>query len=101
MQYSGRGFSELLTTRALPHWLRPRLRVRPPEGTFPEGATLESDLVDPLTRGIYEPLLARTGDHFARLRFLQRGSLHLYVVYVLLAVIGGLAWVALREWPGW
>jgi NADH:ubiquinone oxidoreductase subunit 5 (subunit L)/multisubunit Na+/H+ antiporter MnhA subunit len=101
MQYSGRGFSELLTTRALPRWLRPRLRVRPPEGVFPAEATLTSDLADPLTRGAYEPLLVRAGDYFARLRFLQQGNLHVYVVYVLIAMMGGLAWVALREWPAW
>ncbi|HEX9640375.1 MAG TPA: proton-conducting transporter membrane subunit [Candidatus Krumholzibacteria bacterium] len=101
MQYSARGFSEFLTARALPRWLRGQMRVRPPEGTFPSGATFASDMGDPLTRGIYEPLLVRAGHLFARLRFLQQGNLHVYLIYVLAAVVGGLTWVAVRNWSAW
>jgi hypothetical protein len=101
MQYSARGFSELLTTRALPRWLRTATRWRSPEGTFPATAAFASDAVDPLTRGIYEPLLLRAGDYFARLRFLQQGNLHVYLLYILAAVIGGLTWIAVRDWPAW
>lgn len=101
MQCSARGFSELLTTRALPRWLRAQVRVRPPEGMFPAVATFASDVGDPLTRGTYEPLLVRTGHHFARLRFLQQGNLHIYLLYVLAAVIGGLTWVAVHDWLAW
>jgi hydrogenase-4 component B len=97
MQYTARAFAELLTTRVLPRWVRPRLRVHPPEGTFPRKATFASDGTDPLTRGAYEPLLVGSGKRFARLRFLQQGNLHIYLLYVLAAVIGGLAWVAVRE----
>jgi formate hydrogenlyase subunit 3/multisubunit Na+/H+ antiporter MnhD subunit len=101
MQYSARGFSEFLTTRALPHWLRTQVRVRPPEGTFPAMAAFASEGGDPLTRGTYEPLLIRAGHHFARLRFLQQGNLHIYLLYILAAVIGGLTWVAVRDWSTW
>jgi NADH:ubiquinone oxidoreductase subunit 5 (subunit L)/multisubunit Na+/H+ antiporter MnhA subunit len=101
MQYSARGFSEFLTARALPRWLRTQLRVRPPEGTFPATAAFTSGGGDPLTRGIYEPLMFRAGHHFARLRFLQQGNLHIYLLYVLAAVIGGLTWVAVRDGSTW
>ncbi|MCC7387064.1 MAG: oxidoreductase [Deltaproteobacteria bacterium] len=98
MQYTGRGFSEFLTMRALPRWLRARAHVRAPEGMFPTEATFTTDVADPLTRAGYEPLLIWTGHHFARLRFLQQGNLHIYLVYVLAAVIGGMAWVVVRGW---
>jgi len=101
MQYTGRGFSELLAMRVLPRWVRAKLRIRAPEGAFPLGATFASDVTDPLTRGAYEPLLVRVGDYFARLRFLQQGNLHVYLFYVLAALVGGLAWVAIRDWLRW
>lgn len=99
-QYSARGFAELLTTRALPSWLGPRPRARPPEGAFPVASSFATDIADPATRGIYEPLLIRMGDRFVRLRFLQQGNLHIYLLYVLAAVIAGLTWVAVRG-GGW
>lgn len=101
MQYTGRAFAELLTERVLPRWIRPPLRVRPPDGTFPRAAVFASDGTDPLTRGTYEPLLVGSGNRFARLRFLQQGNLHIYLLYVLAAVIGGLAWVAIRDGLVW
>jgi formate hydrogenlyase subunit 3/multisubunit Na+/H+ antiporter MnhD subunit len=100
MQYSARGFAELLGSRALPRWLRPRLTVQPPEGVLPRAARFESDATDPLTRGLYQPLLARWGDRFVRLRVLQQGHLHLYLLYVVAATVAALGWVALRDWWG-
>lgn len=78
-----------------------KVHVQPPEGTFPAAATFVSDLGDPLTRGTYEPWLLRTGHHFSRLRFLQQGNLHIYLLYVLAAVIVGLTWVAARDGSAW
>ncbi len=138
-QYSARGFSEFVTRRALPRWLRAQvclrplepppqgtargaafgrpIRLEPPpqgtargaafgrpirlEGVFPAATVFASDVADPLTRKVYEPLLVRTGDHFARLRFLQQGNLNIYLLYLLAAVIGGLTWVAVRDWSTW
>jgi len=97
MQYTGRAFGELLTSQLLPRWLVSRLRIMPPTATFPSLAELSSDDTDPLTRTIFEPLLIGVGSRFARLRFLQQGNLHIYLLYILAAVMGGLAWVALRE----
>lgn len=101
MQYTGRGFAELLTLRALPRWLRPRLRGEAPNGVFPSAAFFASETPDPLTRSFYEPFLTKTADRFARLRILQQGNLHIYLVYVLFAVFIELAWVALRNRIPW
>jgi formate hydrogenlyase subunit 3/multisubunit Na+/H+ antiporter MnhD subunit len=98
LQYTASSFSEMAAQRLLPRWLRPRPAARPPEGTFPRAAAFASDTADPLTRGTYEPFLARWGDRFARLRFMQQGSLHMYLVYILAAAVLGLAWIGVRRW---
>jgi hydrogenase-4 component B len=98
MQYTGRAFSELVTTRVLPRWARLPLRVLLPRGPLPGSAGLASDPTDPLTRALYEPFLERWGDRLARLGFLQQGKLHIYLVYILTTAIGALAWVAVRDW---
>ena len=98
MQYTGRAFSELITARLLPRWLRARQSVHRPEGLFPAAATFASDTVDPLTRGAYEPFLVRWGDRFARLRFLQQGNVHIYIVYILATAVVALAWALATDW---
>jgi hypothetical protein len=59
---------------------------------------LTTGTIDPLTRRIYEPFLIRWGDRFARLRFLQQGNMHIYILYILVTAVAGLAWVAVRDW---
>lgn len=78
MQYTGSGFSELLVARVLPRWLRSA-----------RGA-------DPFTRKVYEPLLRRTAHQFARLRVLQQGNVHVYLLYIVATAIAAVAWVTLR-----
>lgn len=101
MQYSGSGFAEGLATRVLPRWLRPLGLASVPVGVFPRAAEFVSDTSDPLTRCIYEPILRASGDRFARLRFLQQGNLHIYLIYVFAAMIVGLVWVVARDGVRW
>jgi NADH:ubiquinone oxidoreductase subunit 5 (subunit L)/multisubunit Na+/H+ antiporter MnhA subunit len=97
MQYTARAVSELFTSSLLPRALGPRFSVRAPEGLFPAPSRVESDTVDPLTRGAYEPFFSRWADRFARLRFLQQGLLQIYVVYILLTLLLALGWSAATE----
>jgi NADH:ubiquinone oxidoreductase subunit 5 (subunit L)/multisubunit Na+/H+ antiporter MnhA subunit len=92
MQYTARAFSELLSERLVPGPLRPRLSASRPEGLFPVPGSLATDCRDPVTRGLYEPFFERWGDRFSRLRWMQQGMLHVYLVYVLVALLVGLAW---------
>jgi len=78
--------------------LRSRAEARPPAGLFPAVASWSSQSTDPLTRGVYEPFFTRWADRFARLRWLQQGSLHLYLVYVVATVVIGLLWAGIRGW---
>lgn len=101
MQYTGGSFSEALVGGLLPSRVGPRATVALPDGTFPGRARHVIDPTDPLTRGAYEPLLARAADGFARLRWMQQGSLHAYLVYIAVALLGLLVWVSLpTAWGG-
>ncbi|HEY8518256.1 MAG TPA: proton-conducting transporter membrane subunit [Candidatus Binatia bacterium] len=98
MQYTARSFSETLTERLLPSPLRPRSRRPAASGLFPGRMAFATDYADPFTRAVYEPFFARWAARFARLRWLQIGILQVYVLYVVVVVVLGLAWIALRGW---
>ncbi|WP_394842308.1 oxidoreductase [Pendulispora brunnea] len=100
MQYTSRSFAELMGEHLLPKMLRARVSVETHAALFPESGKLASQCDDPLTRGVYEPFLARWGDRFARLRWLQQGHLHVYLVYILIATLLALAWISLLTWSG-
>jgi formate hydrogenlyase subunit 3/multisubunit Na+/H+ antiporter MnhD subunit len=97
MQYTGRSFAEMVTARLLPRFLRPRARRKVPKGLFPSGAEYASTYSDPVTRILYEPFFARWARRFARLRVLQQGRLHVYLLYILFTVILALAWTSVRN----
>lgn len=99
MQYTARGFAEL-ATGFLPRRVQPRVEVAKPRGLFPAHAGFVSRDEDPVTRGIYERVLEALADRFARLRWLQQGVVHLYVLYVFVAVVAALTWVSMRGWGG-
>jgi formate hydrogenlyase subunit 3/multisubunit Na+/H+ antiporter MnhD subunit len=100
MQYTSSSFAESMSEALLPKWLRARVSVVAPATFFPQAGSLASERTDPLTRGVYEPFLTRWGSRFARLRWLQQGLLHVYLVYILVAALLALAWTSLRTWSG-
>jgi len=100
MQYTGRSFAEIMAERLLPPLLRARITLKGPRAIFAEPARIASDSTDPVTRSVYEPFLGTWGKRFARLRWLQQGSLHIYLLYILVAVTCMMAWTSLRPWWG-
>jgi formate hydrogenlyase subunit 3/multisubunit Na+/H+ antiporter MnhD subunit len=100
MQYTARSFSETVSERLVPRWLRPRVVEPRVAGTFPARVDFASSCEDPVTRSFFEPLLARWADRFVRLRWMQQGMLHVYLVYILIALLAGLAWSSLASWRG-
>jgi hypothetical protein len=99
MQYSARSFAELMSEHVLPRSLRPKVVRAPTTGLFPAASQLSTDYGDPLTRKVYEPAFARWVGRLSSFHWVQRGVLHLYLLYVLIAVLLGLAWVSLG-WGG-
>jgi formate hydrogenlyase subunit 3/multisubunit Na+/H+ antiporter MnhD subunit len=98
VQYTARSFSELATEKLLPRFLRPRLALSVAPDLFPPAGGLSSDCTDPLTRKVYEPLFTRSADRFARLRWVQQGVLHDYILYIAVAVLVAFGWATLRNW---
>jgi hypothetical protein len=98
MQYTGRSFAEMLAEQLLPTFFRPRISRRAPQGFFPAAGDFACDCKDPLNEKFYEPLFARWGNRFARLRFLQQGKVHVYLIYIVFMVILALSWISLRTW---
>jgi NADH:ubiquinone oxidoreductase subunit 5 (subunit L)/multisubunit Na+/H+ antiporter MnhA subunit len=99
-QYTALSFAQLAIERILPKRLRPRSSARSPGALFPGPASLSVEYGDPMTRDVYEPFLARWGDRFDRLRWVQQGMLHIYLAYVLAAALAALAWSSLPAWLG-
>jgi formate hydrogenlyase subunit 3/multisubunit Na+/H+ antiporter MnhD subunit len=100
MQYSAHSFAELFVETVLPRSVRARIKRTPPGGLFPGESRLATECVDPLTRAVYEPAFARWAGRLSSLHWVQRGVLHLYLLYVLVAVLVGLAWVSLGDLSG-
>jgi hydrogenase-4 component B len=97
MQYTGRSFAEMIAEHVLPRFLRTRTSCEAPRGVFPAQSSFESACPDPVTEGLYEPFFRRWADRFSRLRILQQGKVHVYLVYVVLTVVLALAWVSVRR----
>jgi len=99
MQYSGASFAEGLH-RLLPGILRAKLSVPYRAELFPPPADLTVDAGDPFTRAAYAPLLDRLAQRFGQLRWVQRGFLHLYILYIVVAVVAALAVVSIGDFWG-
>lgn len=98
MQYGGWSFSELIAERIFPPLLRPRSKATPPAAIFPSASRFETSGDDPLTRGFYEPFLVRWSTRFAKIRWMQQGVLHVYLLYIVLVLVLGIAWASARLW---
>jgi formate hydrogenlyase subunit 3/multisubunit Na+/H+ antiporter MnhD subunit len=97
MQYTGASFAEMIGEHLLPRFLRPRTTRRAPRGVFPSGSEFGSRCPDPVTERVYEPFFRRWAERFSRLRILQQGKVHVYLVYMVLTVVLALAWVSVRR----
>jgi hydrogenase-4 component B len=100
MQYTARSFAQMVVEGLLPRRLSARLDLQRPSGIFPGPTRFSAESTDPLTRGLYQPFFDRWARRFARLHWLHRGILHLYLLYILIVVVAGLAWASLRG-QGW
>jgi formate hydrogenlyase subunit 3/multisubunit Na+/H+ antiporter MnhD subunit len=98
MQYTGRSFVEMVAERLLPRFLRLKSRRKVPTGLFPASGEYASNCADPISRRLYEPFFTHWAQRFARLRILQQGKVHVYLLYILFTVVLALAWTVVRDW---
>lgn len=86
MQYTASSFSEILNGMFRPViWIREH--TRKPEGIFPKGASRLTHPVDTFREGFYDPFFKAVGWGVSRLRWIQHGQLHLYVMYMALTLM--------------
>ncbi len=97
-QYGALSFAQLAAENILPPLLRPKVVHSRLRGLFPTASRLELDDTDPLTRGAYQPMFARGAGRLSSFTWIQRGALHSYLLYVLLAVVLGMVWLSVRGW---
>lgn len=86
MQYGGSSLAQPLRDlfRGL---FRPKERVEAPQGSFPKGGFYSSELPDLAERWLFEPLFAAFDWACHKLRPLQSGLLHTYIVMIMLAIV--------------
>jgi hydrogenase-4 component B len=92
MQYTGAAFSEFWAslTRSIS---RSITRKPVPVGIVPPAAAFSYQPEETLLENFIRPLLEMAGIGCAFLRRLQHGQLHLYVLYIFIALILLIAWV--------
>lgn len=93
MQYTARSLSEWFTSRLLPRFLRPAVQLPAVTALNPSPATFAVDVDEPFADRVLQPLAAKWAARAMWLRWLQQGKLSLYLLYVFVALLAGVAWV--------
>lgn len=91
MQYTASSFAAPII-RMFGAFLGTRSHLALPEGLFPKGGHFASDTPDVSSERLYAPLFARLEALMARVRLLQHGLLHLYILMIVLSLLGLLFW---------
>jgi hypothetical protein len=91
MQYTSSSFAQMLV--GMFRWaLRPSVHSPHPKGLFPAPAEFSSHVPDTVLDRVLVPGGRVTARGFHWLRWLQRGSAHAYVVYILATLVWLLLW---------
>ncbi len=91
MQYTASSFAQPLTS-AFGALLRVRSHAEGVDGLFPEKGSFSSHARDFSREDVFEPLFATVASWLARFRVIQHGNVHLYILYIAVALISLLAW---------
>ena len=91
MQYTATGYAQPLT-RGAQALLRPDIERLAPRGVFPVSASFRSAPADLARKRLFGPLFAGVAEGLGRLRWLQQGRVHLYVLYIVAVLMVLLAW---------
>ncbi|RPI21593.1 MAG: hypothetical protein EHM61_24365 [Acidobacteria bacterium] len=92
MQYSASSFAQPIT-EAFKGVLGTRTQIVLPPVPFPDGASFSSETPDPWLERFYKPGFSGIAVLASKLRWLQHGNIHLYVLYIALALLAMLVWM--------
>jgi hydrogenase-4 component B len=91
MQYTSSSFAEMLV--GMFRWaLRPSVHLRGPRGLFPVEGSFTSHLPDTVLDRALVPGSRAAARGFHWLRWVQRGSVHAYLLYILAVLVWLLVW---------
>jgi hydrogenase-4 component B len=96
MQYTAGSTGEWMSARILPRSLRPSVIAPADLRYFPEETSFQSSAPDPVFSRVYEPFVSKWRSRFERLRWLQQGRLTVYLIYIFVTTLIGVAWAVLR-----
>jgi hydrogenase-4 component B len=91
LQYTGSSLVQPVTS-LLAMLLPMRTNLNPPQGYFPQSASLSTETFDFWQERLYKPVFALIGWALSKLRWLQHGLTHLYVLYIAVTVLVLLIW---------
>lgn len=91
MEYTGTAFTQPLSD-LLHKFTGWRKEVQPPQGYFPRQASIRITTSDPATGKFWAPIFRGFGTAAVKVRFLQSGLLHLYILIMTAALILLLFW---------
>ncbi len=91
MQYTATGYAQPLTHGAN-SILRPHMDTQLPDGIYPASASFESHTPDMAREKLFAPLFERAAGWLGRLRWLQQGRVHFYILYIVVVLMVLLAW---------
>ena len=72
--------------------VRLRQRLRKPEGYFPSTGSLSTEAPDVVEKGVWAPVFKSAEWLLLRFRWIQTGSIHLYILYIAITLIVLLIW---------
>jgi formate hydrogenlyase subunit 3/multisubunit Na+/H+ antiporter MnhD subunit len=91
MQYTSSSFVQPALEFFAP-FLRTRKKLAPPSGLFPAPVTFATDTPDLPKNVLYVPVFGSVSWAFGRLRWLQHGNVHVYILYLALTIVVLLIW---------
>ena len=91
MQYTASSFAQPIADLFAP-LLRTSRECSPPQGLFPANASLETHTPDVCREEMFQPAFTLIDKGLAKLRRLQTGHAHLYVLYLALTLVILFAW---------
>jgi formate hydrogenlyase subunit 3/multisubunit Na+/H+ antiporter MnhD subunit len=100
MQYTGGSFAQMMGGQLAPRALRSHVIRQGPQGLFPTAAEFRADCPDPVMGKVYVTFFRQWATRCTRLRLLQQGKIHIYLIYIACTVVLALAWVSVRAWWG-
>lgn len=93
MAWTGTAFSQPLAD-TFKDVLKPRVHVKRPEGPFPGDAAVATETDDAGLARFWNPIFHTAARLFQRVHLLQNGSLHLYILMMIVAILVLLVWGA-------